>query len=211
MPYEHACFISYTHGQFSLMQSFVEQVGEALSSELEAYFGGDAVYIDQERLEPGYRYNEALASAICKSVCMVVVYTPWYEQSAYCLREYTAMRRLEERRLQAIARADPKRGLIIPVILRGRRETLPESFRDRLHYLDFSQFSTASRRILRNSRYLERIVNVAAYIDETARSLEAAGAVPGNDCDGFRLPAEGDVDSWTGRRGLTPAYPGRVE
>jgi hypothetical protein len=207
MPYDHACFISYTHGQHTLMRSFVEQVGEALSSELEAYFGDDAVYIDHQRLQPGYRYNEALASALCQSVCMVVLYTPTYAQSSYCLREYTAMCGLEERRLAALAGHDPTRGLIIPVVLRGRREQLPGALKDHVHYLDFSQFSTAaSRRILRNPRYVDSIAQVAAYMHDTAQALQAVGVVP-DDCGRFRLPPEDQVVDLGGA--APQSFPGR--
>jgi hypothetical protein len=204
MPYDHACFISYTHGQHALMSSFVEQVGEALSSELEAYFGDDAVYVDHERLQPGYLYNEALATALCHSVCMVVLYTPTYTQSSYCRREYTAMRRLEQERLAPVASIDPSRGLIIPVVLRG---TLAPVLSGRTHYLDFSQFSTAAtRRIMRNQRYLDGITKAAAYIYNTAQALQAAGVVPDN-CTTFRLPPEDQAIDMGGGTAQPP--PGR--
>lgn len=90
MPFKYACFISYPHGQYELMKSFIEQLKKALNNYLEPLLD-EEVYIDVDRLEPGYHYNEALAKAICQSICMIVVYSPKYERHSYCLREYQAM------------------------------------------------------------------------------------------------------------------------
>jgi hypothetical protein len=48
----------------------------------------EELYVEEWRLMPGYRCNEAVAGAICESVCMVVVYSPKYEREEYCQREF---------------------------------------------------------------------------------------------------------------------------
>ena len=52
MPFEHACFISYCHGQ-DIMKNFVEQLQRAIDDELSLHFGYES-YMDTQRLLPGY-------------------------------------------------------------------------------------------------------------------------------------------------------------
>ena len=122
--FKYACFVSYCHGQHDLVKSFIEQLKTALKSELDALLD-EELYIDEERLQPGFRYNEALAQAICQSVCMIVVYSPRYERHEYCMREYEAMVKLEEGRRKLLGPAGRGRGFIIPVILRGGDDVPP--------------------------------------------------------------------------------------
>jgi hypothetical protein len=65
MPFQHACFISYRHGQQQLMKRFVEDFHDALSSELEPLIDPLRVYRDVLRLEGGDFYNQALARSLC--------------------------------------------------------------------------------------------------------------------------------------------------
>ncbi len=59
MAIENSCFISYCHGQHTLMRRFIDELREALNSSIEPYLD-ERVYVD-DRLVPGYRYNEELA------------------------------------------------------------------------------------------------------------------------------------------------------
>jgi hypothetical protein len=94
---------------------------------------------------PGYNFDEALFKAICQSICMVVVYSPKYEDHVYCLREYTAMERIEMKRKEILGnKASNEVGMIIPIVLRGLQEGLPDKIRIQRHCVDFSKFSTAS-------------------------------------------------------------------
>lgn len=77
MAFRYACFISYRHAQFDLMRSFVEDLYEAISSELEP-LTDLPVYRDVLRLQGGDFYNQALARSLCESVCMLMVFTPTY-------------------------------------------------------------------------------------------------------------------------------------
>lgn len=110
MAFRYACFISYCHGQYDLVKGFIDQLKTALKAELDALMN-EELYIDEERLLPGYHYNEELAKAICESVCMVVVYMPKYESHEYCMREFEAMELLERKRDQLLgAAANASRG-----------------------------------------------------------------------------------------------------
>ena len=77
MAIAHACFISYCHSTEDLMSRFMKELVRALNSSLDPYMDLK-VCIDDERLRPGYRYNEALVDDICKSLCMVSVFVPKY-------------------------------------------------------------------------------------------------------------------------------------
>src|SRR5262249_19433639 len=147
--FKNACFISYCHGQHELVKTFVDQLKRALEAELDARLD-EKVYIDEERLKPGDLYNEALAADICGSVCMIVVYSPRYERHVYCRREFAGMESLEQARRQMLDdKAEPPRGFIIPVVLRGEAD-LPERITGRRHYTDFSQFTLATMEIGRH-------------------------------------------------------------
>src|SRR5688572_10736409 len=100
MTIKHACFISYPHPkQGKQFEKIIDQLIAALEDYL-GFFIGEKVYIDKERLRPGYNYNEALSKAICESACMIVVFTSLYASSDYCLREFFAMEQIEKIRKQ---------------------------------------------------------------------------------------------------------------
>ncbi len=196
MPFDYPCFISHVHGKHELVKSFLEELKKALGSYLEPYFEKEP-YIDEEGLSPGSRFNERLAEAICRSVCMIVVYVPKYDRHTYCLREYTAMEMLEERRLTLLgAEAARGCGLIIPIILRGEKDDLPEKIRDHIHFCDFSKFSTASPDISANQEYVEKINKIAKYIYEQFKKFEDAGVDTCTDCHTFELPDEQQIKPW---------------
>ena len=68
-PFKYACFVSYCHGQYALVKGFIDQFKTALKAELEPFLD-EEVFIDEDRLKPGFKYDEALAQAICQSACM---------------------------------------------------------------------------------------------------------------------------------------------
>jgi hypothetical protein len=202
MPLRYSCFISYCHGEGELMRRFIDDLTAALTAYLEPFLD-ETVYIDEQRLRPGYLYNEALATALCQSVCMVVVYVPKYERHNYCLREFEAMERIETRRKEAITRRDLRdKGMIIPIVLRGAPD-VPDKIKRRFHFLDFSKYSTASPKISRNRKYAEEIDKIARYIYELYTELRNAGQDVCANCGEFALPPEQDVQPWK----ATPAEP----
>ena len=79
------------------MRSFIEQFTDSLRNELDPLLS-EGIYLDEERLNAGEHYNPAIANELCNSACMVMIYVPTYEQSSYCMREFTGMVRLERER-----------------------------------------------------------------------------------------------------------------
>jgi TIR domain-containing protein len=159
MPFEHACFISYRHHEQSqLAERFILDLSEALRNELTLMIEED-IFVDRERMKGGMFFNPALAHALCKSVCMIVVYTPTYfsRVHTYCAREYRAMEMLEKARLIRLKdQRGREAGLIIPIILRGL-ESLPDAIRAQRHYYTFERFCLSSRELARNRQFEDRV------------------------------------------------------
>jgi hypothetical protein len=210
--FKYACFISYSHGEQELVKGFIDQFKAALKAYLEPFMD-EEVYVDVDRLKAGFKYNEALAQAICQSVCMVVVYSPVYERRPYCGREYEAMERLEAKRLAMLAGKGSSKGLIIPVVLRGFAQ-LPERIQQHRQAIDFSHFTLATPEMSRNPDFVARIEEIAKQIYEHFSAFSAAGDDPCDECMAFSLPAEGDVTPWrplpaTAQPAWQPAFPNR--
>ncbi len=143
-------------------------------------------------------YNEALASALCESACMVIVFTPIYfsVNHTYCAREYKAMEALEDERLKLLGNAmDKQNGLIIPVIFRGA-ESLPTDLKNRRQFYCFDQFLLSDAKLSENPQYATKIKEMAQYI---AGRFEALNSLPGDPCGlckDFALPTEEGILSW---------------
>ncbi|MBI5471565.1 MAG: toll/interleukin-1 receptor domain-containing protein [Ignavibacteriae bacterium] len=204
--FKYACFISYCHGQGALVSSFIEQLKTSLKACLEPYFDTDeCVYIDEDRLKSGALYNTGLADAICRSMSMIVVYMPKYEHHSYCLREYTAMERLEAERFKLSGNgAAQDRGMIIPILFRGRADDLPERIRKHRHFCDFSKFTTATSDILKNEEFVRKIEEIASYIYDLSKEFDSLAANPCSNCSSFQLPAETEVKPWHETIPVTP-------
>lgn len=192
--FKYACFISYSHGQQDLVKGFIDQFKAALKAYLEPFMD-EEVYVDVDRLKAGFKYNEALAQAICQSVCMVVIYSPVYERRTYCGREYEAMERLEAKRLGVLAGTGSSKGLIIPVVLRGFKQ-LPARIQQWRQAIDFSHFTLATQEMSRNPDFVERIQEIAQQIFEHFTAFSAAGDDPCQECLAFSLPDAADVAPW---------------
>jgi hypothetical protein len=204
MAFPHACFISYCHSQGHLMLRFIDELKEQLKSSLEPYFD-DCVYIDEERLKPGFQFNEALGKALCQSACMIVVYVPKYDQHTYCVREFRAMELLEERRKNLLAGRLPNEfGMIIPIVLRPGVAGVPDKIRNRLQYSDFSRYTTATPTISSNPQYVEKIEEIAEYIQRV--SIAFGDLDPCQGCDDFLIPP---LEAGAARPPQTPPFPGQ--
>ena len=215
---KHACFISYPHGQTRLEYLFLRALKQALEGYLSPYNLGiecEIVYYDEERLKPGYRYNEALAQAICESACMVVIFSEKYESREYCLREFMAMEQIEEKRRQlAGAMYDRKMGMIVPLFIGGDELELPSKIRDNIHYCDLRPFFLLNS--WRRIKFQEFIKVVAEEIKDHYKNLQQLYSQQFNsegsiiNCNSYNLP-DGDSakKSW-GKRSMTPpGFPGK--
>jgi len=211
MPFRNACFISFRHGQQELTQSFVSQLYTGLCCEIEAQLGREVgVFLDEDRLQGGDLFNEAIAEHLCRSSCMVMVYTPSYFDlcHTYCAREYKAMVQLEEARLRLLGDGrDRTRGLIIPVIFRGK-SSLPPEIRDVRQCYDFADFLLTGRKLHKHSKYAGALKVMAEYISERHRAISE---VVNDDCREFRLPPDEEIMPWLRRVVPGPVpLPGRL-
>jgi hypothetical protein len=195
VPLRNACFISYRHGKYDLVKEFTSEFYSALSNEVEPILGGNAVFMDHQRLEGGYLYNEGLSRGLYESATMVLLYTPTYFEAEYpyCAREYRAMVALEQQRLARLgAAADASRGLIIPVVLRGL-QYLPDEIRLHRQFHNFESFQLGGRRLSRHPKFAPAIRQIAAYVCERFRELRSLPEETFSAWDQFALPSEDDV------------------
>ena len=205
MPFKYACFISYPGTQGQMMKAFIDELKQALRDCIDPYLD-EQVYIDKEQLAGGDHFNEALAEAICQSLCMVVVYVPKYERHEYCRREYRAMELLEQQRAAICGRERlGNRGMIIPIILRGDGD-LPDRIKKHVHYCNFTKYTTASQNIRNNVDCVAQLEAVAQNVYELYQAFE--GLEVCNDCNTFALPSPADAPPWRPAPPISP-LPGR--
>ena len=211
MPFKYSCFISYRHGQGKLAERIINDLYEALTSEVELLFNKE-VYVDRNRLRGGDFYNEKLATALCESVCMIIVFTPAYfdKEHPFCAREYKAMEKLEEERLKVLGDlADKKCGFIIPIVFRGE-DCLPKEIKERRYYYRFDDFLLSNVRMSRHPTYARTIKEIAKAIFDHYRMLAALPQDPCGSCEQFSLPTETEIQQWLeGVQSSTAPFPGR--
>src|SRR4030095_12354568 len=99
-------------------------------------------FYDKSRIQGGQYIEPVIADAICKSVCMVAIYSPQYlnEEYTYCARELMAMQLLEHKRLNLLPVTERANGLIIPIIYRGAKYFPKEKFGG-VHYYNFEKYN----------------------------------------------------------------------
>jgi hypothetical protein len=204
--FQFACFVSYRHPEGELGKRFVEDLCKGLADEIEQY--GRKVCIDSDRLQGGHLYNEALASSLCRSACMVLVFAPNYFDPLhpYCAREFHAMEKLEQQRLELLPPLKRDAGLIIPIVLRGLKR-MPEVLRGRRQFWDFSKFTLAETELSKNPAYADTLRKIAEYVDERARDVEDATQDPCACCETFALPTEADVEELLRATARPAAFP----
>jgi len=157
------------------------------------------VYRDEERLQAGAFFNKALASALCQSVCMVMIYIPRYfdENSIYCAREFKAMEQLETQRIAKLKKngGDGSNGLIIPVVYRGL-DVLPKKITTNRHFHNFEPYFLGGKTLKNNKKYLTSIKDIANYIFHRCQDLYSLPKDPCSDCGGFEIPNKSKISSW---------------
>lgn len=202
MAFKYGCFVSYVHAaQGGSMNAFTDSLIEALVSELEPYVD-QPVYVDRDRHQGGTRYPSAIADGLCSSACWIMVYVPQYAKHPECMREFQAMTELEaKRRLDLGKEIAPEQGMIIPVLFRGKSSELPNGLAKHVHYLDFKRYSIANRRISKNSKYMDQIMDLAKYVFEIYKLGERLN----HDCGEFALPDPAPTSSF---RLAKPGFPG---
>ncbi len=217
--FQYACFISYRHGQGELIKDFIEELTTAIENRLGLLGHPLKVFVDKERLKPSYSVDPGLAEAICKSVCMIVVYNNGYfdTNSPFCAREFCAMVDLEGERLRS-KKLPKKLNLIIPILLR-HPEKLPSEIFDR-NPCDLSEIYTNPEKhfqILKMKKklnqsaleiaYPKEMEKIAGVIDDMYRTLTADGDDLCGDCIEFEFPADKEVNKLLKKTAYIPAFP----
>jgi len=195
MGFEWACFISYPHVAGDMVKGFAEQLYHALENEIGAYFDHQPVFIDKLRLKPGFEWERELAKALCKSVCMIVVYVPTYQDKIYCLREFLAMESIVNKRRKMLGQNYPgSHRMIIPFLLRGDPNDLPPKIKT-IQYCDFTKFTTATSDMTKLTEFTEAIKSI---VEEIYKVYEEIKNLDVEDCDSFEAPSEKEVKQlWT--------------
>lgn len=175
------------------MKGFMKQLEEALNSSFGIYMGGKRVYTDK-KLQPGDDFEKKLAKAICRSVCFIVVYTPSYEESDFCLREFAAMENIEDRRMQLIGKkltCDER--LIIPIILRGEKKDLPPKISANIQYCDCSDISLSSFicDIYNHPSFIDKMEEIVKKISKHYKIFDIVDVH--SICESFEIPKEGII------------------
>jgi hypothetical protein len=189
----NACFISYSHSPEPGVQAIYEAFRDALATQVGLYLTKVPVYLDIKRLKGGVLYDQELPCQLCRSGCMVLLFSPSYFdiENTYCAREYKAMVQLEKMRLALTDAQVKNEGLIIPVVLRGE-EALPDEVKKRQYYnLDRMLLQPAD---FGSKACAEIIKEIAAVIFSRFRAFKRAPApVP---CDSFTLPTDDEIRLW---------------
>jgi len=214
MAFEYCCFVSYSHNEGTLPVRFIRDLFDSLSSEIGALTRDiGTCCVDWDRLRGGDFYNKRLSKALCRSVCMIMVYTPTYfdKRHTYCAREFKAMETIESARLRLLGDLSDDHGLIIPIIYRGYGYLNPY-IKDREHY-DFSGYipgKDGENALLTHSTYAPQIKGIAEYVYDRYSRLNELWDT--SECRDFELPSENDSQSWLDRVCVTDArrpFPGR--
>jgi hypothetical protein len=214
MPVEFSSFISYPHGQGKIIKPFIERLRTELEDRVEPFVDMPP-YHDAARLAPGYRYDNALANAICRSLSMVAVYMPQYESSEYCLREFAAMEELERQRLPSLApHLGPEQGMIFPIVLR-KNETrtgqarLPDWITEQRQYSDFSRFQTGIGDIFELPDVILQIEKIVQSIRNLYEAIIELDRDPCDGCDGYTMPTIETIRGRLREPRWNSSFPGR--
>ncbi len=98
--YENHAFISWTHDIEKRGYEIVQELYSALTDKLKNHIrGGGKIYLDKKRLKNGFKLDVALRQSLCKSALTIVILTPTYFQSDYCLIEWAITEKLLNPRL----------------------------------------------------------------------------------------------------------------
>lgn len=192
MAFDYCCFISYPHGQDDVLVPFVNDFAAGLKLEIYAQTRRK-IWIDYEFLKGGSRLDEEIGPNLCRSACMILLYTPLYFDTdhIYCARELKGMHDLETKRLRHLK--DKGKGLIIPVILRGEKR-FPKAFsgEDRLYY-NFTDIEFNNPLDKLRVKYSKELKSIAEYIIDRCEVLDEIVPNLTHDCETYCLPSSDDA------------------
>ena len=193
MTLESSCFISHRSSEKKLAGGMVKAIYEALVEELE-------IQVDEGvhplRAEPGDVLDGTLAEALCRTSCMVLLFTGNYfsGKRPYCTREYLMMREIEARRLKQFGvPVSKKHGLVIPIVL-SNPERMPAELKRRV-WCDFQSFEQTREGIEYPKTFFTEIRKIAQYIERRHTAVISLPE-PENPCDGLEFPDDQRVQEF---------------
>ena len=191
----NACFISYRHPGNKYAQKIIESFRDALTGQIALFIPRARVYFD-DNLKYGDFYNPELASQLCQSSCMVMLYNPFYFdlEHTYCAREYKAMVELEKTRLQLASHQFKNKSLIIPVVIRGEH-SLPNEIKDHREYVTFDK-QLLQPADFKKRPLMEKVYKIARAVYQRYCVCRHLGSALTKDCDGFQFPTENEIRPW---------------
>jgi hypothetical protein len=191
----NACFVSYSRSENQFYTETVKSFLEVLEGQISLFIPKAKIYWDK-RLEYGDIFDPELATQLCHSACMIMLYNPFYFdlECPFCAREYQAMVRLEQMRFDVTPAALKNRGLIIPVVIRGE-DSLPREIKSLRNYVTFDrdllQPTDFEKRSLRKK--IREIAEVVYERYETHRRLAPNWITH---FDQFQFPSADEIRPW---------------
>lgn len=197
MPLKNACFFSYRHRPDKSYGIVIDDLYERLAGEVGYLLPSQGVFRDNRRLKGGDFLDQSLASELCGSACMIMIYIPAYfdERETYCAQEFRAMLALEGKRLQRLNGASGSHGLIIPIVCRGWRY-FPKSIKAERVIYNFEPYLMQKDKVSQHKDGKRDIAEIASYVFDRVNEIQAGAADPCQDCPGFTIPRPQDVVAW---------------
>ena len=200
MTLKYSCFISYSSSS-ELEMLAARQLKEALENEIGAWIRGKDIYIYEGELDGGDIYSEVLKDALCRSVCMIMIFTKSYfhEDYTFCTKEFLMMEALEKRRLKKLKISSAKKhGLIIPIILRGE-EYIPKCIKKFRQCHNFEDYHTPIRKganlFLDDKRFRPIIRDIIKYISKRDEELKDLRDIK-KECEDLKIPEDEIARNW---------------
>jgi TIR domain len=187
LKHPYACFVSYRHREGEREAARIERFFADLELVLRRRSEDHMkVFYDQARIQPGFKFDETIANSLCRSFCMIALWTADYFSRShdYCIREYCAMEALEAKRLSALGSEHRDMGLIIPVICCDK-DLFPSNTVKR-QYVDFSDHFLAG---FNSERYERAVERLARDVLDRCEAFLKYSIDLADDCTNYRLPA----------------------
>ena len=174
---EYSAFISYRHT--ALLPTYAEEFVKDLEDELAHKSRRHRIFFDKDRING--IIESTIAPALCKSVCMIVLFSPTYyaydnHETPWCVQELAAFHDAEELRLSQLkghlADGDC---FIIPVLINADSKTLPSLIQHRIYHshnlVAMSQLRKKKDSMF-DDEYYQNIKAIANKIDDLRHKIE---------------------------------------
>lgn len=192
MAIRWSCFLSFRGGKGNLASGILDLFTEALANELDLQVDA-GLYRYTDEMVAGDIIDPTIADELLASACMIILFTGKYfsKKQSYCAREYLMMSQLERARLNQLStEIKPKKGLIVPVILRNP-DRFPPMLKTRF-WVDFTGFAEDDTGIAKPKKFFNEIRKIADYI--AARYYELDGVI--SEEEALELPDDKTVNEF---------------